>query len=484
MIMQQTGWGHIDWLHMPEEESGQSLTIGITELLPGQTQSSHVHYGQEQFLYILQGQCCYTINGISKDYGPGSYIYIEPDSTHETVNTGVGPLRELLVSNAVSYKKALPYGQLPELDGTKMTGNPVYGAVEAVRSSVLETLRLPLTIFSNSGQTVWQSQNFPAYCVRQCHVGEAGEVCPCLQLQLENLGKENSFICPYGLTVLHLPLLYRGTCLGAIRSGYVLLSDSGSVKKEDLYDTPRSSIISIRHLLQQVIQHILAVCEFNLSRQVLLETNKQLQQSQQALGQVHDVITNVKINHHFLFNILNSQREMALTWNTSDLYDSIINLAKMFRYTMTTDLRFAPLESELEYLTTYLELQKLRYRDGLVYTFHIAESAKSVSVPFNFLQPIVENAFTHGFQELVGKRRITIEAEVNQAFLDIRVYNTGKPVGDVTLHRIRHALSENTGHGLSFIYEKLRSAYGTDFTMDIGLDKRKRTCVYLKLPVR
>ena len=139
----------------------------------------------------------------------------------------------------------------------------------------------------------------------------------------------------------------------------------------------------------------------------------------------------------------------------------------MFRYTMATELRFVPLSSELEYLDTYLGLQKLRYREQLEINFAISSDVKTVQVPFNFLQPIVENAFVHGFSALEGERRIWVDAEKRDDVVEIRVTNNGSIPDDITVNRVRRSMAGNTGHGLSLIYEKLKSAYGDRFTMDI-----------------
>lgn len=65
---------------------------------------------------------------------------------------------------------------------------------------------------------------------------------------------------------------------------------------------------------------------------------------------------------------------IALDDGSYDLYSAIIDLSRMFRYTMRSDLRFVELESEILYIENYLNLQKLRYGDALKVKYLIQRS--------------------------------------------------------------------------------------------------------------
>lgn len=72
---------------------------------------------------------------------------------------------------------------------------------------------------------------------------------------------------------------------------------------------------------------------------------------------------------------------IALDDGSYDLYSAIIDLSRMFRYTMRSDLRFVELESEILYIKNYLNLQKLRYGDALKVKYLIPEKLYNLSVP-------------------------------------------------------------------------------------------------------
>ncbi len=196
-----------------------------------------------------------------------------------------------------------------------------------------------------------------------------------------------------------------------------------------------------------------------------------------------DMVTNLRINHHFLFNTLNSMASIALDDGSYDLYSAIIDLSRMFRYTMRSDLRFVELESEILYIKNYLNLQKLRYGDALKVKYLIPEKLYNLSVPFNFIQPIVENAFTHGFRDIDTEKRIEIIARLDSQYAIIEIHNNGTILDGNNIDKIKAGIRSNNGHGLALIYTKFTSAYGNNFDMDIKSSDNEGTYIMIKIPI-
>ncbi len=504
MLHQKTEWGHISWIHMQDEDSTkESFSVGVTHLLPGKRLQSHVHYGIDQFIYVLDGEGIYVINGEEKKFHKGMYFYIEAESSHETINTGNVPVREFLVASPVGYQEKVPLNEdlLEELFHEEMNDSHlIYSAVEAIRSQLLKSVSLPFTIFDNVWSVVIQNNNFSNYCTDLCDPVRQGSA-PCmLERGYDHMHNDQGgeFICEHGLSVFHYPIVFNGRQLGAIRGGHILISERTARPYAGVYDFPESSVIGINNLLKQIASSISSYCSFHASRLLLEKKESDLKDVlisnntlKKDLFSVNDKVTNLRINHHFLFNTLNSMASMALTGDRYDLYNAIIDLSKMFRYTMTVDLKFVSLGQEIENLETYLNFQRMRYGSGLEVNYDIDERLYEAVVPFNFLQPIVENAFTHGFSTCDEKKKLAIQAEVQGgsqgdkggSVMTISVINNGEPLTEVTRNRINRSLSSNSGHGLSLIHVKLTSAYGANFRMEVASNARAETCVELELPL-
>ena len=136
----------------------------------------------------------------------------------------------------------------------------------------------------------------------------------------------------------------------------------------------------------------------------------------------------------------------------------------------------------MDYVKAYLQLQKLRYGEDLQIIWKISKRALNIQVPFNFLQPIVENAFVHGFSETAGKK-IKLVITKNKEFVEIQVLNTGKPVSEQACYAVNQGILSNTSHGLSMIYAKLKAAFGERciFRMEPGV--KGYTCFLIRIPL-
>ena len=139
------------------------------------------------------------------------------------------------------------------------------------------------------------------------------------------------------------------------------------------------------------------------------------------------------------------------------------------------------LEKELEYVQAYLQLQQLRYGESLQVVSRIAPGLSKAPVPFNFLQPVVENAFVHGFDV---HKRIRLEASKKGGDVEIKMINSGKPLSVQTCRSINQGIRSSTVHGLSMIVQKLLAAYGETCICEISSLKNGDTCVRIRFPFR
>jgi signal transduction histidine kinase len=102
-----------------------------------------------------------------------------------------------------------------------------------------------------------------------------------------------------------------------------------------------------------------------------------------------------QINPHFLFNSLNSLADMVKDSPLTE--QAVLNLARIFRYALDSTRQPAvPLADEIRFLTSYLDIERLRFEDRLTYTLHCPAELGAIPVPPMLIQPLVENAVKHG----------------------------------------------------------------------------------------
>jgi two-component system LytT family sensor kinase len=103
-----------------------------------------------------------------------------------------------------------------------------------------------------------------------------------------------------------------------------------------------------------------------------------------------------QINPHFLFNVLTSLVSLARK-KSDNLESSLIMLSDIMRYMLyESDGKKVAISKEIEYLKSYIELQKLRFGNNVKIETHINATGESHTIEPMLLIPFVENAFKHG----------------------------------------------------------------------------------------
>lgn len=103
-----------------------------------------------------------------------------------------------------------------------------------------------------------------------------------------------------------------------------------------------------------------------------------------------------QINPHFLFNTLNSLYALTLQ-KSNEAPKAVLKLSGIMRYVVTESSRdFVSLAKELDYISDYIELQKLRLDDGVNLEYTVIGSTANKQIAPLLLIPFIENAFKYG----------------------------------------------------------------------------------------
>lgn len=103
-----------------------------------------------------------------------------------------------------------------------------------------------------------------------------------------------------------------------------------------------------------------------------------------------------QLNPHFLFNTLNSIYSLALL-KSSNTPKAILGLSSLMRYVITESKEeFVPLENEINYISSYIDLQKIRLGDTVDVNYIAEGDTDGKKISPILLIPFIENAFKHG----------------------------------------------------------------------------------------
>lgn len=201
----------------------------------------------------------------------------------------------------------------------------------------------------------------------------------------------------------------------------------------------------------------------------------------------------MQINPHFIYNTLNIISAKGLECGSLEIADICAQFAQMLRY--ATDLRSksATLGEELQNARRYLQLVKARYEDQLTYLIDVPEDMHAMLLPKLSLQPIVENAITHGFAGRTDPREVSLTGTVENHQLRLTIRDNGNGFSEEALDRLHtafrqmeadpSAFSSEGGEHLGLINTYLRLLHASKGKIRMTLINDNGAVIILTLPI-
>lgn len=202
------------------------------------------------------------------------------------------------------------------------------------------------------------------------------------------------------------------------------------------------------------------------------EQEKLIMENKQLLAEIQ--LMKIKLHPHFLFNTLNNLYAMSRKKNpmTSEY---IMRLSELYRIMLyECNKEFYQVNTEIELISNYIELEKIRYDDRLDLKVEMPEMITNEwIIPPLLLFTFVENAFKHGCRNDVGQPLVHINLSIDDNYLYFNAKNS-----------IPGKKPENPGFGgigLSNTHKRLELIYENDYSFDYG-HLNNQYIVNLKIP--
>lgn len=218
---------------------------------------------------------------------------------------------------------------------------------------------------------------------------------------------------------------------------------------------------------------------------IIIFNRQQTLKSKQENMEVEQRLNRARMNPHFFFNTLNSLQTFSMQENKdSKVARYLSKYAKIMRETLeSTYKEMNSVEQEVDYLTNYLDIQKLRYPDKFEYHIDVDETVEpdETYVPSMIIQPFIENSIEHGLNTSQETGIINISITTNNNRLLINITDNGS--GFTTDKKAREYPSRAT----QIIKDRLlllNKKHKTDASYEIGKgDKDIGTSVKIILPL-
>jgi len=196
-----------------------------------------------------------------------------------------------------------------------------------------------------------------------------------------------------------------------------------------------------------------------------------------------------QVNPHFLFNVLETVRMKAYVAGEEDLANVVKSLGRILRNNLEIDQEPVSIESEIELIRMYLDIQHFRFGDKLTFTLPCAEEAQGITILPMLLQPIVENAIVHGIENKLGKGHIHLQIVRDQSTIYLVVEDDGVGIQPLRLREIVREICEVEDRleqriGLRNVEQRIKLYYGTEYGVQITSQVGAGTCIRIILPLQ
>ena len=184
-----------------------------------------------------------------------------------------------------------------------------------------------------------------------------------------------------------------------------------------------------------------------------------------------------QINPHFLYNALEAIRTDALLADCGDVAETTEALATFFRYTISNVQEYVTFSDELDNAENYFTIQRCRFGDKISMKLDMEnEKLLEARMPKLILQPLVENAVSHGLEGKLGCGAVRIVVENSDRTLFLRVRDDGVGIPDRQVERLNQQFAgdastaagqQRGGIALRNVNSRIRLIFGEDYGLRI-----------------
>lgn len=205
-----------------------------------------------------------------------------------------------------------------------------------------------------------------------------------------------------------------------------------------------------------------------------------------------------QINPHFLSNLFDTIRSIAIQENTPKIESLTASMATMYRYILSDSSAIVSFREELEHVKHYIRIQKFRFGDTMQVFYQIEKQTLDCQMHKLLLQPIVENAFSHGLEPKEGIKYIIISSVLKEGKVEIMVKDNGVGILENELKEIKESISnfseimdgdtknynakKDHNIGLRNVNTRLYFSYGKEACLNIESQPGHGTMVSFSFP--
>ncbi|MNN60493.1 Sensor histidine kinase YpdA [compost metagenome] len=147
----------------------------------------------------------------------------------------------------------------------------------------------------------------------------------------------------------------------------------------------------------------------------------------------------------------------------------------------------APLREEIEMIRSYLEIQKFRYEERLMYEIDFDTKAAEILIPPLIIQPLVENSVVHGLENKEGTVHVKVSVKLIDNEIQVNVLDDGAGMSQQRLSELQVVIAQaeeeqRSRIGMRNVHQRLVLYYGEQHGLNITSEEGKGTEIAFSIP--
>lgn len=271
-------------------------------------------------------------------------------------------------------------------------------------------------------------------------------------------------------------------------SYYIPLSITRPIRRlSEVTDQVAKGDLSVRANVRLGTEVTVLNDSLNMMIDKINELLEQVKKEQIRLRRAEFELLQSQINPHFLYNTLDAIIWLAECGEQEKVVHMVSSLSEFFRTSLNQGKDIISIKEEIQHVSSYLEIQQVRYQDILKYEIHVPEELDKYRIPKITIQPLVENALYHGIKNKRGFGEIDITGWEEQDYFVLQIKDNGIGITPERLKQIQDKMQHKVSsgeeiYGLYNVNERISLNFGEIYGISIESVYGEYTIVSIKLP--
>lgn len=236
----------------------------------------------------------------------------------------------------------------------------------------------------------------------------------------------------------------------------------------------------------------LLIQEFNDMMIRVDELVKTVESNQILIKEAEIKALQQQINPHFMHNIMETIMGLA----SEGMDNEVITVSKCMSAMLRYNTRFeniTTIREELKQVKNYVTVLKIRFEDRFEAFYDIDDECLDCEIVKLTLQPLVENAISHGLRNTYSEGMLRIRIKREDSVIAIMIYDNGTGIEANDLEELNRRLKDTSEHPLRYIEQykslgilnvhlRFKLHFGDRYSMEIFSKEGRGTCISIKIP--